>query len=51
LKLNRVPRFNFNEEQTMASMAAFEARAAELGARVIIQHEPADIGPLGGMIR
>ena len=49
--LNRVPRFNFNEEQTMASMAAFEARAAELGARVIIQHEPADIGPLGGMIR
>ena len=49
--LNRVPRFNFNEEQTMASMAAFEARAADLGAKVIIQHEPADVTPLGGMIR
>ncbi len=49
--LNRVPRFNVNEEQTMASMAAFEARAASLGARVIIQHEPADVTPLGGMIR
>lgn len=49
--LNRVPRFNVNEEQTMASMAAFEARAADLGAKVIIQHEPADIAPLGGMIR
>jgi glyoxylase-like metal-dependent hydrolase (beta-lactamase superfamily II) len=49
--LNRVPRFNANEEQTMASMAAFEARAASLGARVIIQHEPADVTPLGGMIR
>ena len=49
--LNRVPRFNFNEEQTMASMAAFEARAAALGAKVIIQHEPADIAPLGGIIR
>ena len=49
--LNRVPRFNFNEEQTMASMAAFEARAAELGAKVIIQHEPTDVTPLGGMIR
>lgn len=49
--LSRVPRFNFNEEQTVASMAAFEARAAALGAKVIIQHEPADIAPLGGMIR
>lgn len=49
--LKRVPRFNFNEEQTMASMAAFEARAADLGARVIIQHEPADVTGLGGMIR
>lgn len=49
--LNRVPRFNFNEEQTMASMAAFEARAADLGAKVIIQHEPTDVTPLGGMIR
>lgn len=49
--LSRVPRFNANEETTLASMAAFEARAAELGARVIIQHEPADIDPLGGVIR
>jgi glyoxylase-like metal-dependent hydrolase (beta-lactamase superfamily II) len=49
--LNRVPRFNVNEEQTMASMAAFEARAAALGPKVIIQHEPADIAPLGGIIR
>jgi hypothetical protein len=32
-------------------MAAFEARAASLGAKVIIQHEPADITPTGGMIR
>nr|MCU0733120.1 N-acyl homoserine lactonase family protein [Hyphomonas sp.] len=49
--LSRVPRFNFNEAQTLASIAAFEARAAELGAKVIIQHEPADIAPLGGIIR
>jgi len=49
--LARVPRFNFNEEQTRASMAAFEERAAALGAKVIIQHEPADITPLGGVIR
>lgn len=49
--LNRVPRFNVNEEDTMASMAAFEARGAALGAKVIIQHEPADIAPLGGVIR
>jgi glyoxylase-like metal-dependent hydrolase (beta-lactamase superfamily II) len=49
--LSRVPRFNFNEEQTLASMAAFEERAQRLGAKVIIQHEPADIAPLGGVIR
>jgi glyoxylase-like metal-dependent hydrolase (beta-lactamase superfamily II) len=49
--LTRVPRFNYNEELTLASMAAFEKRAADLGAKVIIQHEPADIAPLGGMIR
>lgn len=49
--LSRVPRFNTSEEQTLASMAAFEARAASLGAKVIIQHEPADITPTGGMIR
>lgn len=49
--LARVPRFNFNEEQTRASMAAFEERAQRLGAKVIIQHEKADIAPLGGVIR
>ncbi len=49
--LSRVPRFNVSEEDTLASMAAFEARGADLGARVIIQHEPADVTPLNGMIR
>jgi len=49
--LGRVPRFNYNEADTIAAFAAFEARAAELGAKVIIQHEPADIAPLGGIIR
>jgi len=46
-----VPRFNYDEPETLASMEAFEARAERLGAKVIIQHEPADIEPLGGMIR
>jgi glyoxylase-like metal-dependent hydrolase (beta-lactamase superfamily II) len=49
--LSRVPRFNSSEPDTTASMAAFEARAAALGAKVVIQHEPADIAPLGGVIR
>ncbi|MFN4184016.1 MAG: N-acyl homoserine lactonase family protein [Hyphomonas sp.] len=49
--LSRVPRFNTNEENTLASMAVFEARAAELGAKVIIQHEASDIDALGGVIR
>lgn len=49
--LSRVPRFNYSEEETRTSMAAFEERANRLGARVIIQHEPADIAPLGGVIR
>lgn len=50
-ELQRVPRFNFDEAQTRTSMAAFEERAARLGAKVIIQHEPTDIEPLGGVIR
>ena len=41
-----VPRFNTDEPQTRVSMAAFEALATELGARVIIQHEPADVATL-----
>lgn len=49
--LNRVPRFNFNEEQTLASMASFEQRATDQSAKVVIQHEPADVTPLGGIIR
>jgi glyoxylase-like metal-dependent hydrolase (beta-lactamase superfamily II) len=47
----RVPRFNFNEDTTRSSMTAFDERAKRLNAKVIIQHEPADITPLGGMIR
>ncbi len=49
--LGRVPRFNTSEETTLASMAAFEARATDLGAKVVIQHEPADVEPLDGVIR
>lgn len=49
--LSRVPRFNADEQNTLASMEIFEARAEQLGAKVIIQHEPADIDPLGGVIR
>ncbi len=49
--LKRVPRFNFDERATLQSMAAFEARAEAMGAKIIIQHEPDDITPLGGVIR
>jgi len=42
----RVPIFNTNRTQTLASMDRVEALAAEAGARVIIQHEPADIAML-----
>ncbi len=49
--LGRAPRFNASEADTTASMAAFEARAEAAGAKVIIQHEPADVTPLGGIIR
>jgi len=38
-ELKRVPRFNFAEEDTLASMQAFEARVQAIGARVIIQHD------------
>lgn len=47
----RVPRFNYDEAMTRASMEAFEARARELGAKVIIQHERSDIEPLEGILR
>ena len=50
-ELKRVPRFNSDEAMTVSSMEAFEARADALVAKVIIQHEPADIDPLEGKIR
>lgn len=49
--LSRVPRFNTSEEETLASMATFETRATDLGAKVVIQHEPEDVDPLNGSIR
>ena len=50
-QLKRVPQFNTSEETTLASMDVFEAKAAELGARVIIQHEPADTDDLPDVMR
>lgn len=50
-ELKRVPRFNFDEQQTLAAMDAFEARAERLGATVIIQHETDDISPLGTTLK
>ncbi|MBB4658162.1 N-acyl homoserine lactonase family protein [Parvularcula dongshanensis] len=47
-ELRTVPTFNSSEAETRASMAAFEALAQETGARVIIQHEDADVAPLYG---
>ena len=41
-----MPGFNTNRAQTLASMNKFEALAKKLGAKVIIQHEPADIAKL-----
>jgi len=45
-QLRRVPRFNTDEEETRRSMERFEQIADTLGARVIIQHEPADVATL-----
>jgi glyoxylase-like metal-dependent hydrolase (beta-lactamase superfamily II) len=45
-ELKRVPRFNSDEAQTRESMDLFEALARDSGARVIIQHEPADVATL-----
>jgi glyoxylase-like metal-dependent hydrolase (beta-lactamase superfamily II) len=41
-----VPGFNSSREQTLQSMDKFEALAKKLGAKVVIQHEPNDIGKL-----
>ena len=45
-ELGRVPRFNTDEAQTRASMAAFEGLATELGAQVVIQHDAVDVAVL-----
>ena len=45
-ELKRVPRFNSSATETQISMDAFEARATELGATVIIQHSLDDIADL-----
>jgi glyoxylase-like metal-dependent hydrolase (beta-lactamase superfamily II) len=42
-KLRTIPTFNSDVEQTLASMDRFETLAKEIGARVVIQHEKADI--------
>ncbi len=44
-----VPPFNTDRAQTLASMDRFEKIAKDTGAKVIIQHEPADIGKLPGV--
>ena len=41
-----LPGFNTSKPETLASMDKFEALAKQTGAKVIIQHEPADIGKL-----
>lgn len=41
-----MPGFNTSREETLASMDRFEALAKKLGAKVVIQHEPNDIGKL-----
>jgi glyoxylase-like metal-dependent hydrolase (beta-lactamase superfamily II) len=41
-----VPSFNTNRADTLASMDRFDAIARKLRAKVIIQHEPADIAKL-----
>ncbi|MGV6801144.1 MAG: N-acyl homoserine lactonase family protein [bacterium] len=44
--LRRVPRFNYDEAQTMASFDIFEKRAKEKNARVILQHVQSDLDAL-----
>ncbi len=41
-----VPPFNNNRQNTLASMDRFEKLAKDTGAKVIIQHEPADVAKL-----
>lgn len=42
-----VPAFNWNKEQTLASMDRIERVIADNRARLIIQHDPQDVGALG----
>ena len=44
-----VPPFNTDRQQTLESMDRFEKLAKETGAKVVIQHEPADIDKLPGV--
>ena len=39
-----LPSFNTSRDQTLKSMDAFEALAKQTGAKVVIQHEPNDVG-------
>lgn len=41
-----VPPFNTSRDETLKSMDRFEKLAKDTGAKVIIQHEPADVGLL-----
>lgn len=41
-----LPSFNTSRDETLASMDKFEALAKQTGAKVVIQHEPNDIGKL-----
>lgn len=43
---NEVPSFNSNRADTLASSDRFRAIAANLKAKVVIQHEPADVAKL-----
>jgi glyoxylase-like metal-dependent hydrolase (beta-lactamase superfamily II) len=46
VKNRGVPTFNVNRADTLASMDRFDRLAANLGAKVIIQHEPGDVAKL-----
>ena len=41
-----VPSFNVDRADTLASHDRFEKLAKNLGVKVIIQHEPGDVGKL-----
>jgi glyoxylase-like metal-dependent hydrolase (beta-lactamase superfamily II) len=46
VKNRQVPSFNTDRADTLASMDRFDQVARNLGAKVVIQHEPADIAKL-----